>query len=98
MPLDPGDLLLALTAGLAAATASPWLVVVWLTYVLILAAWILRQRREPVATLAWLLVLAWAATITRARSACGSPRSKATCSARVSDCRRFTFCSASPRV
>jgi len=59
MPLDPGDLLLALTAGLAAATASPWLVVVWLTYVLILAAWILRQRREPVATLAWLLVLAW---------------------------------------
>jgi len=59
MLLDPGDLLLALTAGLAAATTSPWLVVVWLAYVLILAAWILRQRREPVATLAWLLVLAW---------------------------------------
>jgi cardiolipin synthase len=39
--------------------ASPWLGVVWLVYVLVLAAWIVRQRREPVATLAWLLALAW---------------------------------------
>lgn len=59
MPFDAGDLLLALTAGLAAAVASPWLAVVWVVYVLVLAAWIIRQRREPVATLAWLLVLAW---------------------------------------
>lgn len=39
--------------------SSPWLGVVWLAYVLVLAAWIVRQRREPVATLAWLLGLAW---------------------------------------
>ncbi|MGL6290034.1 MAG: cardiolipin synthase [Silanimonas sp.] len=39
--------------------ASPWLGLVWLVYVLVLAAWIVRQRREPVATLAWLLALAW---------------------------------------
>ncbi len=51
--------------GLAALNAaqallsSPWLGVAWLVYVLVLAAWIIRQRREPVATLAWLLGLAW---------------------------------------
>jgi cardiolipin synthase len=39
--------------------SSPWLGVAWLVYVLVLAAWIVRQRREPVATLAWLLALAW---------------------------------------
>ena len=39
--------------------SSPWLGVLWLVYVLVLAAWIVRQRREPVATLAWLLALAW---------------------------------------
>ena len=38
---------------------SPWLGLAWLGYVLVLAAWIIRQRREPVATLAWLLALAW---------------------------------------
>ncbi|MCE2945428.1 MAG: cardiolipin synthase [Lysobacteraceae bacterium] len=59
MSIDAGDLLLALTAGLAAAVASPWLALVWLAYVGVLAAWIVRQRREPVATLAWLLALAW---------------------------------------
>jgi cardiolipin synthase len=59
MSLDAGDLLLALTTGLTAVVDSPWLAVVWVAYVLVLAAWIVRQRREPVATLAWLLVLAW---------------------------------------
>lgn len=50
------------SAALAAAQAlwsSPWLAVLWLGHVLVLAAWIVRQRREPVATLAWLLGLAW---------------------------------------
>jgi cardiolipin synthase len=56
----------AVAAALAGAArhaaeglASPWLGVAWLAYVLVLAAWIVRQRREPVATLAWLLGLAW---------------------------------------
>lgn len=39
--------------------SSPWVGLVWLVYVLLLAAWIVRQRREPVATVAWLLALAW---------------------------------------
>ena len=38
---------------------GPWLGVAWVVYVVVLAAWIVRQRREPVATLAWLLGLAW---------------------------------------
>ena len=38
---------------------SPWLGVAWAGYIAVLAPWIVRQRREPVSTLAWLLVLAW---------------------------------------
>ena len=41
------------------AIDGPWLGLLWVGYVAVLAAWIIRQRREPVATLAWLLGLAW---------------------------------------
>lgn len=30
----------------------------WLIYILLLGAWILLQKREPIATLSWLLCLA----------------------------------------
>lgn len=32
---------------------------VWGGYLLVLAAWIVLEKREPIATLSWLLVLAW---------------------------------------
>ncbi len=56
------DLRDGLERALSAAAewlAAPWLGLLWLGYVLVLAAWIIRQRREPVSTMAWLLVLAW---------------------------------------
>ena len=49
----------AATHAITAVLASPWLGLAWLVHLLVLAAWIVRQRREPVATLAWLLALAW---------------------------------------
>lgn len=56
---DVLDTLRAAGAVAADALGSPWLAAAWLGYVVVLAAWIVRQRREPVATLAWLLALAW---------------------------------------
>ncbi|MFN3965096.1 MAG: cardiolipin synthase [Silanimonas lenta] len=53
------DLTASLLAGWGPGTVSPWIAAVWGVYVLVLALWIVRQRREPVATLAWLLALAW---------------------------------------
>lgn len=35
------------------------LVVAWLAYVVVLSGWIMLQRREPVATLAWIMALAF---------------------------------------
>lgn len=37
---------------------KPWLIVIWTLYVLVLAGWIVMQKREPIATLTWLLSLA----------------------------------------
>lgn len=41
----------------------PWLIVVllvaWLTYLVVLGVWIVMQRSEPVATLAWVMALAF---------------------------------------
>ena len=34
-----------------------WLSILWLVYIAILSAWILLQKREPIATLSWLLSL-----------------------------------------
>jgi cardiolipin synthase len=45
--------------ALHSVAVSPWLAAAWAGYIAVLAAWIVRQRREPVATLAWLLALAW---------------------------------------
>ena len=45
----------ALTSGSGLATA---LVAGWLAYLLVLGGWIVLQKREPVATLSWLLGLA----------------------------------------
>jgi cardiolipin synthase len=69
LPAEPPAIHAALDAGLEALHAvghwaadvlgTPWLGLAWLGYVAVLAAWIVRQRREPVATLAWLLALAW---------------------------------------
>ena len=59
MDVDPGPLLLSLFGGLGGIAFSPWVGALWALYVLVLAGWIVRQRREPVATLAWLLALAW---------------------------------------
>lgn len=36
----------------------PWLLAVWAIYLPVLAAWIVLQKREPIATLSWLLSLA----------------------------------------
>ena len=47
--------------GLAAwwPELKPWLVGVWAVYILVLAGWIVLQKREPIATLSWLLSLAF---------------------------------------
>lgn len=37
---------------------KPWLVGVWLLHLTVLAGWIVLQKREPIATLSWLLSLA----------------------------------------
>ena len=34
-----------------------WLVALWLAYALILATWVIMQKREPAATLAWVFSL-----------------------------------------
>jgi cardiolipin synthase len=59
MSVPLSELLASLLAGWGPATVSPWIAALWGVYVLVLALWIVRQRREPVATLAWLLALAW---------------------------------------
>jgi cardiolipin synthase len=35
-----------------------WLTLLWVTYLIVLAGWITLQKREPIATLSWLLSLA----------------------------------------
>ena len=35
-----------------------WLLALWAAYLLLLGGWIVLQKREPVATLSWLLGLA----------------------------------------
>ena len=64
--LDPTLAINTLTSTLDGARlvlirwlSAPWLGLAWAIYVVVLAAWIVRQRREPVATMAWLLALAW---------------------------------------
>ena len=50
-----------LVSWFEAASAGPWMVFLvlgWLAYVLVLGAWVVLQKREPVATLSWLLGLA----------------------------------------
>uniref|UniRef100_UPI0025EF38C9 phospholipase D-like domain-containing protein n=1 Tax=Arenimonas sp. TaxID=1872635 RepID=UPI0025EF38C9 len=37
---------------------KPWLVGTWALYIVVLAGWIVLQKREPIATLSWLLSLA----------------------------------------
>jgi cardiolipin synthase len=37
---------------------GPWLVVAWVIYLVVLSVWIVLQKREPIATLSWLLSLA----------------------------------------
>ncbi len=37
---------------------KPWVVGVWAVYLVVLAGWIVLQKREPIATLSWLLSLA----------------------------------------
>ncbi|HLU12554.1 MAG TPA: cardiolipin synthase [Arenimonas sp.] len=37
---------------------EPWLLAIWALYLLVLAGWIVLQKREPIATLSWLLSLA----------------------------------------
>src|SRR4249919_2805641 len=34
-----------------------WLTVLWLTYAIVLATWVIMQKREPAATLAWVFSL-----------------------------------------
>src|SRR5689334_20588565 len=38
--------------------AKPWLLAIWIAYLVVLAGWIVLQKREPIATLSWLLSLA----------------------------------------
>ncbi len=56
------DLLNAIHAGWEAFWALPhiktWLILGWLTYLVWLGGWIILQKREPAATLSWLLSLA----------------------------------------
>lgn len=37
---------------------KPWLIALWVAYLVVLAMWIVLQKREPIATLSWLLSLA----------------------------------------
>ncbi|GAB2499553.1 cardiolipin synthase [Arenimonas alkanexedens] len=37
---------------------QPWLVGVWAAYLVVLAGWIVLQKREPIATLSWIMSLA----------------------------------------
>ena len=37
---------------------KPWLVAVWIAYLVVLAGWIVLQKREPIATLSWIMSLA----------------------------------------
>ena len=37
---------------------KPWLLAVWAAYLVVLAGWIVLQKREPIATLSWVLSLA----------------------------------------
>ena len=57
------DLLNAIHAGWDAFWAIPhirvWLIVGWLTYLVWLGGWIVLQKREPAATLSWLMSLAF---------------------------------------
>ncbi|MBE2210854.1 MAG: cardiolipin synthase [Xanthomonadaceae bacterium] len=57
------DLLNAIHAGWDAFWAIPhiktWLLVGWLAYLLWLSGWIVLQKREPAATLSWLMCLAF---------------------------------------
>ncbi|GGA81068.1 cardiolipin synthase [Arenimonas soli] len=39
-------------------TFKPWLIGLWAVYVPVLAGWIVMQKREPIATLSWVLSLA----------------------------------------
>ncbi len=43
---------------LAIPHLGPWLIAGWLAYLVLLGGWIILQKREPVATLSWLLGLA----------------------------------------
>lgn len=36
----------------------PWLVAIWIAYLVVLAGWIVLQKREPIATLSWIMSLA----------------------------------------
>src|SRR5690606_17159839 len=60
---DWGDTVLdALRAAWQGLLSIPhlgsWLLLAWLAYLLLLGGWIILQKREPVATLSWLLGLA----------------------------------------
>ncbi|HEX4854298.1 cardiolipin synthase [Arenimonas sp.] len=37
---------------------KPWLLAVWAAYLVVLAGWIVLQKREPIATLSWIMSLA----------------------------------------
>lgn len=37
---------------------QPWLIAIWIAYLVVLACWIVLQKREPISTLAWLMSLA----------------------------------------
>ncbi len=37
---------------------KPWVAVVWIAYMVVLAGWIVLQKREPIATLSWIMSLA----------------------------------------
>ena len=54
--LDPLHVLW--TSWFGSPDFTPWLVGAWLVYVLGLGLWIVLQKREPVATLSWLILLA----------------------------------------
>ncbi|MFN3310407.1 MAG: cardiolipin synthase, partial [Thermomonas sp.] len=53
----PG-LIPAWDALLAIPHLGAWLIAGWLLYLLWLGGWIVLQKREPVATLSWLISLA----------------------------------------
>jgi len=49
---------LSLLAPLLPDALLPWLAGAWAVYLLLLSGWIVLQKREPVATLSWVLALA----------------------------------------